>query len=79
MVKSRTKTCGMKMAREASADAVQAVTLEGAELESKESDHKFESMENIQQAHDRFHINTRNRHRADKKKECQENKNNRQA
>lgn len=69
-VESRTKTCGMKMerAREALADAVQALSLEAAELESKESDQEFETMENIQQAHDRFQINTRDGHRADKKK-----------
>ena len=69
-VESRTKTCGMKTsrAREASADAVQALILDAAELESRESDHEFETMENIQQAHDRFQINTRDSHRADKKK-----------
>lgn len=69
-VESRSKTCGMKTARarEASADAVQALTLDAAELESKESDHEFETVENIQQAHDRFQINTRDSHRADKKK-----------
>lgn len=69
-VESCSKTCGMKTARarEASADAVQALTLDAAELESKESDHEFETMENIQQAHDRFQINTRDSHRADKKK-----------
>ena len=80
-VESRTKTCGMKTARarEASADAVQALALETAELVSKESDHEFETMENIQQAHDRFHINTRDSHRADKKKkEKRRKKNNRQ-
>ena len=69
-VESRTKTCGMKTtrAREASADGVQALTLEAAELEYIESDHEFETMEDIQQAHDRFQINTRDSHRADKKK-----------
>ena len=68
--RSRTKTSEMKAARarEASADAVQALSLEAAELESKESDHEFESMKNIQQAQDRFHIYTRDSHRADKKK-----------
>ena len=53
-VDSRTKTCRMQTARarEAAADAVQALALEAAELESKESDHEFETMQNIQQAHD---------------------------
>ena len=55
-------------AREASADAVQALTLEAAELESRESDQELETVENIQQAHDRFKINTRDSYRADKKK-----------
>ena len=32
------------------------------------SDQEFETVENIQQAHDRFKINTRDSHRADKKK-----------
>ena len=69
-VESRKKSCVMKTAkaREASAHAVQAVTLEPAELESRESDQEFETVENIQQAHDRFKINTRDSHRADKKK-----------
>ena len=58
----------MARAREASADAVQALALEAAELESKESDQEFETMESIQKAHDRFQINTRDSHRADKKK-----------
>lgn len=63
--------------REASADAVQALTLEAAELESRESDQEFETVENIQQAHDRFKINTRDSHRADKKKkEKRQKKNN---
>lgn len=41
---------------------------EAVELESIESDHEFETMENIQQAHDRIQINTGDSHRADKKK-----------
>ena len=75
-VDSRTKTCRMQTARarEASADAVQALALEAAELESKESDHEFETMQNIQQAHDRFQINTRDSHRADKKKKVKRQK-----
>ena len=70
MVESHKKSCVMKMAkaREASPDAVQALTLEAAELESRESDQEFETVENIQQARDRFKINTRDSHRADKKK-----------
>ena len=54
-VESHTKTCGMQTARarEASADDVQAVAQEATELESDESDHDFETMDNIQQAHDR--------------------------
>ena len=54
-VESQTKTCGMQTARArgASADDVQAVAQEAAELESEESDHDFETMDNIQQAHDR--------------------------
>ena len=75
-VDSRTKTCRMQTARarEAAADAVQALALEAAELESKESDHEFETMQNIQQAHDRFQINTRDSHRADKKKKVKRQK-----
>ena len=61
-------------AREASADAVQALALEAAELESKESDHEFETMQNIQQAHDGFQINTRDSHLADKKKKVKRQK-----
>ena len=54
-VESHTKTCGMQTARarEASADDVQVVAQEATELESDESDHDFETMDNIQQAHDR--------------------------
>ena len=64
-VESRKKSCVLNTAkaREASADAVQALTLEAAELESRESDQEFETVENIQQAHDRFKINTRDSHR----------------
>lgn len=49
-VESHTKTCGMQTAR---ADDVQAVAQEATELESDESDHDFETMDNIQQAYDR--------------------------
>lgn len=54
-VESHTKTFGMQTARarEASADDVQALDQEAAELESEESDYDFETMDNIQQAHDR--------------------------
>ena len=67
-IESRKKSCVMKTtkAREASADAAQALTLEAAELEYRESDQEFETVENIQQAHDRFKINTRDSHQADK-------------
>ena len=33
-------------------NSVQALTLEAADLESKESDHEFQTMENIKQARD---------------------------
>ena len=70
MVESRNKDAEMKLARtrEASADAVQAVAREADELDCMESDHEFDPNDNIQQVHDRFQINTRDSHRADKKK-----------
>jgi len=40
------------IASNAMPNSVQALTLEAADLESKESDHEFQTMENIKQARD---------------------------